>query len=111
MIYEIKKLKETEFTFFLAVIFPAKLINRIMIEAYKQGIAVTGLYTWIFSDGIGFSVIGKLLQMYHSSRKKKYHSNMIHISAGRDFPNGSPLGEAYRGTCESCSSSLFDLQI
>jgi len=45
-----------------------------MIEAYNQGIAGTGRHTWLFSDSFGRTAIG------------------------RDFPIGSPLERAYRGT-------------
>jgi len=55
----IQQLKQTDFTFFFGIIFPKEFVDRIMTEAYNQGIAGTGRHTWLFSDAVGSSVIGR----------------------------------------------------
>ena len=70
----VRLLKETQCRYFFTVISETTLLDKVMTEAYKQGIAGTGLHTWLFSDGSDGSV------------------------AGRSFPLGSPLAKAYKGT-------------
>jgi hypothetical protein len=70
----VRLLKETQFRYFFAIFETTTLLDKVMTEAYKQGIAGTGLHTWLFSDGSDGSV------------------------AGRSFPLGSPLAKAYKGT-------------
>ena len=70
----IKQLKDTAFTYFFGVIFPEDLVDRVMMEAYNQGIAGTGYHTWLFSDSVGSTVTRK------------------------QFAIGSPLERAYRGS-------------
>mmetsp|Transcript_28701 Transcript_28701/g.53060 ORF Transcript_28701/g.53060 Transcript_28701/m.53060 type:complete len:899 (-) Transcript_28701:897-3593(-) len=70
----IQQLKQTDFTFFFGIVWSKEFVDRIMTEAYNQGIAGTGRHTWLFSDAMGSSVIG------------------------RGFPIGSKLEKAYRGT-------------
>ena len=68
------RLKESEYMYFFCIIYPDDLVDRVMAEAYRQGIAGTGLHTWLFSDSAGTAV------------------------TRRDLPLGSPLERAYRGT-------------
>ena len=67
-------LTDTQYTFFFGIIFPTELVDRVMVEAYKQGIAGTGKHNWVFADATGGSV------------------------PGRDYERGSPLEKAFRGT-------------
>jgi len=66
-------LKDTEFTYFFGIVHQ-DVLDRIMTEAYKQGIAGTGWHTWLFSDSVGNSM------------------------TGRNFQIGSPLEKAHRGS-------------
>lgn len=50
------------------------ITDAVMEEAYAQGIAGNGLYTWLFSDGLNTEDV-----------------------IGRSFPVGSPLAKAYQG--------------
>ena len=68
----IKQLKDWQFTYFFAIIEPDDA-DKIMTEAYNQGIAGTGKHSWIFSDVMGSHLTGKNVYV------------------------GSPLGKVYRG--------------
>lgn len=70
----IQELKEMGYTYFFGILFPAKNFDRVMTEAYNQGIAGTGRHTWLFSD-----VADKIV-------------------SGRNFTVGSTLEKAFRGT-------------
>lgn len=48
----VKELKGTQFQYFFGIIYSQDL-DKLMTEAYRQGIAGTGLHTWLFSDGVG----------------------------------------------------------
>lgn len=69
----INKLKNTQYTYFFGILF-SEDIDRIMTEAFNQGIAGDGIHQWLFSDGLG-SYIGS-----------------------KQFEEGSPLAKAFRGT-------------
>mmetsp|Transcript_18477 Transcript_18477/g.39971 ORF Transcript_18477/g.39971 Transcript_18477/m.39971 type:complete len:910 (+) Transcript_18477:305-3034(+) len=70
----IQQLKASQCTYFFGIIFPTNLVDRVMTEAYNQGVAGTGSHTWLFSDSLGSTV------------------------TSRSFPVGSPLEKAYLGT-------------
>jgi len=70
----IHQLKNTKYTYFFAII-PGRVLDDIMTEAYKQGIAGSGLHTWLFADGIDTYDI-----------------------VDRSFAKGSPLSNAYKGS-------------
>lgn len=69
----VRALKQTKFTYFFGILH-ASMVDKVMTEAYNQGIAGTGKHTWLFGDSVGNTMIG------------------------RSFPVGSPLEKAYRGT-------------
>jgi hypothetical protein len=68
----IMQLKGLQFTYFFAII-RSDDADKVMTEAYTQGIAGTGQHTWIFSDIMG-----------------------SHLT-GRNFLVGSPLEKVYKG--------------
>jgi len=69
----INKLKNTQYTYFFGILF-SEDIDRIMTEAFNQGIAGDGIHQWLYSDGLG-NYIGS-----------------------KQFEVGSPLAKAFRGT-------------
>jgi len=79
--FAIQRLKETKFTYFFAVVLSDELVDRIMTEAYNQGIAGTGRHTWLFSDGIGTTVIGEICQIsglpFDSQQRTTYKINFL----------------------------------
>jgi len=69
----IQQLKATQYTYFFGVL-TFSVLDRVMIEAYHQQIAGTGLHTWLFSDSLGSAV------------------------TRRGFARGTPLERAFRGS-------------
>jgi len=69
----IQQLKATQYTYFFGVL-TFSVLDRVMIEAYHQQIAGTGLHTWLFSDSLGSAV------------------------TRRGFTRGTPLERAFRGS-------------
>lgn len=49
-------LKGTKFRYFFAIVYDSKY-EPLMKEAYKQGIAGTGLHTWIYAGGVSISTL------------------------------------------------------
>jgi len=52
----IQRLNGTQYTYFFGIVYPTTMLDKVMEEAYDQGIAGTGLHTWLFSDSVGTSV-------------------------------------------------------
>lgn len=71
--YAVQVLKQTKFTYIFCTLFNS-VVDKVMIEAYDQGIAGNGIYTWIFSDIVDTSPL-----------------------TSTSFPVGSPLAKAYQG--------------
>ena len=46
----VQLLKDTQNTFFFAIVYPTSTLDAVMTEAYRQGIAGTGRHNWFFSD-------------------------------------------------------------
>ena len=70
----VTSVKNTGYRFIYALVFSTKTHDDLLTEAYRQGIAGTGVHNWVFGD----SFLGAL--------------------EGRTFEKNSPLHLAYRGS-------------
>jgi len=70
----VASLRRTQFTYFFGIIEQTH-VERVMSEAYRQGIAGDGVHNWLFSDAFGSTVTG-----------------------GESWEEGSPLAKSYSGT-------------
>ena len=70
----VESLKSSRCRFVFGLVFTRETHDALLTEAYNQGVAGTGLHTWLFADSFGSTL------------------------DGRTFENGSPLHLSYRGT-------------
>jgi len=70
----VASLRRTQYTYFFGILEPTH-VERVMSEAYRQGIAGDGVHNWLFSDAFGSTITG-----------------------GDSWEEGSPLAKTYSGT-------------
>mmetsp|Transcript_29819 Transcript_29819/g.69489 ORF Transcript_29819/g.69489 Transcript_29819/m.69489 type:complete len:978 (+) Transcript_29819:398-3331(+) len=80
--YAIQILKNTGYAYFFGILFPTKLIDATMEEAYRQGIQGDGQHQWFFSDSAGGELVSRSFPRDSVLAKSYMGAGIISASAG-----------------------------
>jgi len=78
----VKILKETGFAYFFGILFPTRIVDAVMEEAYRQGIQGDSNHQWFFSDSVGPEIVSRTFPRESVLAKSFYGTGLISASAG-----------------------------
>jgi len=85
----IERVKLTKFRYIFGIVFTRNVHDELMAEAYKEGVAGTGVHNWMFGDSFGDVGLERRILKKDSPLALAYEgTGMIVVSGGRSGQDG-----------------------